>query len=633
MSKEIGIGKAAKLARVGEMVSVSIDGKTITAKVATNLSSTKVLVLFDGRTYHAYPESQRTILKSRKTVLAKHEKRKPLPKYEDSAVIVYKVRYNGGTNIACTLPYWRHYPGVGCVRVCGIGPYFSLNQCNQNNQPSLFEDTYNVGYFKRGFLDVFGAPMTHLDFFYPIYANLNYPYCRGPVVPSGIGVWSATNQVIKGDGTYTSRQWIVPEPLNMDPADIYINDYEHFFYNDPELTASVLLQWNALYGLLIGTPGLQNPYRNVEEWPFGPANVPLGGPWNSWEVILPMLDSSGNLLLREGTPRNRQPFPHEIRVKAVGIPNRVWRQIDIHGILIYNTYYTTGSNEGIEAWLNIREAEAHKRFYTRDPNATLDIRYSTTVRLPPASIISRTYSSIEETPEPPGSGWQLLWDTRTCPVTPPGSGIEFDKDYYYVTTNGTDSKLLGIFRSDDNVDVLLTNLGNGRYRGALRCGTKIVNQVQYFAEIKMFSSEEESIDTYIYPQPIPSVEEDWQDFKYRSWKIGLSEVPPDVHICMRGNSQQENSAQIDVASPGINFIPKLQTYIKLNLPANLESESIQALIDVYGYTALQATETEGERCSIRSLYRDVPIFLPQISLPSSAVSLVPIKISIYSNRS
>ena len=92
MSKEIGIGKANRLARIGEMVSVSINGKTITAKVATNLSSTKVLVLFDGRTYHAYPESQRTIVKSQKTVLAKHERRKQRSEVTTSVAILFEVR-------------------------------------------------------------------------------------------------------------------------------------------------------------------------------------------------------------------------------------------------------------------------------------------------------------------------------------------------------------------------------------------------------------------------------------------------------------------------------------------------------------------------------------------------------------
>jgi hypothetical protein len=95
MSKEIGIGRANRLARIGEMVSVSIDGKTITAKVATNLSSTKVLILFDGRTYHAYPESQRAILSSQKTVLAKHERRKQHPKVTISTAILFEVaNYN-----------------------------------------------------------------------------------------------------------------------------------------------------------------------------------------------------------------------------------------------------------------------------------------------------------------------------------------------------------------------------------------------------------------------------------------------------------------------------------------------------------------------------------------------------------
>jgi len=91
MSKHIGIGKATRLARIGEMVSVSINGTTITAKVAKNLSSTKVLILFDGRTYHAYPESQRTMLKNSRTVLAKHERRKQYSKVTISTAILFEV--------------------------------------------------------------------------------------------------------------------------------------------------------------------------------------------------------------------------------------------------------------------------------------------------------------------------------------------------------------------------------------------------------------------------------------------------------------------------------------------------------------------------------------------------------------
>lgn len=96
MSKQIGIGKATRLARIGEMVSVSINGTTITAKVARNLSSTKVLVLFDGRTYHVYPESQRTILKNGRTVIAKHERRKQYSKATTSIAILFEAaNYSG----------------------------------------------------------------------------------------------------------------------------------------------------------------------------------------------------------------------------------------------------------------------------------------------------------------------------------------------------------------------------------------------------------------------------------------------------------------------------------------------------------------------------------------------------------
>jgi hypothetical protein len=186
---------------------------------------------------------------------------------------------------------------------------------------------------------------------------------------------------------------------------------------------------------------------------------------------------------------------------------------------------------------------------------------------------------------------------------------------------------LGIFRADDNVTVLLTNLGNGRYRGALRCGTKIVDQIQYFAQTKMFSSTEESIDTYSYPATIPSVEEDWQDFRYRNWALAPADIPQSVNICMR-----VGSAGLNPIDPGINFMPKLQTFTRTSIPADLVTQSIQALFTVKSYTTLPPTETEGEKCSVKLLYEGVPISLPQLNRPSSAVSVSVLNISIYSDR-
>jgi len=629
MSKQIGIGKATRLARLGEMVNVSINGSTIAAKAAKNLSSTKVLILFDGRTYYAYPHSK-TVLPTKKiTALAKHEKRNSPKKYDESAVIVYKVRYSNGTGISCTLPYWNYYEGNGCVRVCGLGTYTSQSQCNQaNERNNSFDETYSVGYFKRGFLSAFGAPVTDLGFFYPINTDPEHVYCRGGFLQSGEGAMQAINQVIKGDGTYTNRRWIVPPPNYnvLGFSDLLIHKYEHKYYADPLITASLLQQWNSLYNLQFYDYEAANnpePGRGPYRPPWTGNYELIGSSWDSWESSIARLNPDGTLYVVNVPDR---PFPIQ-QWKSVGLPNWVWRQIDINAILIYDTYYYRGADEGLQTSNDVADITAWKRLNSGDMSFTPILRAQSAdsmTLLPPASIVSRTYSAIEEeTPVPPGSGWELLWDTRTCPPppNPPELDLGFDKDYYYVTVNGREPRLLGIFRSDDNVEVLLTNLGNGRYRGALRCGTRVINQIRYFAETRIFDSGDESIDTYSYPSVIPSVQEDWQDFKYRDWRI-VPGIPLDTDICLR-----------DRSGPGINVMPTLKTFTQIEIPTDLVTQGSQSLFSVFSYTSLPATETEGERCLVNLLFQDVPIFLPQINTTVSASNVTPLKISIYSNRS
>ena len=626
MSKQIGIGKATRLARVGEMVSVSINGSTITAKVAQNLSSTKVLILFDGRTYHAYPHSKTSVNAQHITVLAKHEKRKPAKRYNDSAVIVYKVRYSNGTTTDCTLPYWRYYEGAGCIRVCGIGPYFSLAQCNNANRDNPFNDTYSIGYFKRGFLSVLGAPITDLGFFYPISTNPDYVYCRGDFIDSSGGTGQTTNKVVKGDGTFTERQWVLPQPDygSLGYENLYINSYGHKTYDDSRITTGLLQQWNSLYNLEFysyqeansQTPG-RTAYRPL--WKYDALSDELFNRYARtalpWEALLWRLHPDGTYIRRD--PNNQ--YSPQLGT-WVGAPNWMWRRLDIHGILIYNTYYHNQADVALEFYTAVAQATAWKRQATRDSSFVLEVRSPSTIRLPPAQIISRTYSGEEDPPIPPGSGWELLWDTKTCP---PSSSpqLEFDRDFYYVTVNGQNPKLLGIFRADDNVDVLLTNLGNGRYRGALRCGTKIVNEVRYFAETKIFNSENDSVETYTYPATIPSVQEDWQNFRYIDWKIN-PDIPEDIEICLRDN----------ILSPGINFMPQFKTFTLIGIPPDLITQSVQTSFVVQGYTSLPATETEEETCLVQVLYQDVPIVLPQINVTGSIVEARPVSISIYSNR-
>ena len=536
MSKHVGIGKTSRLAKLGESVSVTVNGSTVTAKAARDLSSTDVLILFDGRSYHAYPHSKVAMARAQVTTFAKHERKQTTKNYNDSAVIVYRVRYDNGNETPCTLPYWQHYEGVGCFRICGSGEYSSLAQCNEANQDNdPFEDTYSVGYFKRGFLNVLGAPSTELGFFYPISTGLpDYAYCPGAFLSTGFTQEGAENAVIKGDGTFTNRSWILPTPNTANHYDVYLPSTDtsalrHSYYRDSRITAGVLQQWNSLYNLSF--------YRDGSGILLGPAGQVLGDNI-PWEAAIQRLNPDGSLMTNPDS--NFQP-----PFTWVGYPNWLWRQIDIKAIAIYNTIYFNGD----QTWLNqnnfIAFANSNRRFYSGDFGFTFtDIRRPGAV-LPPASIISRTYSANEETPTPPGIGWQLLWDTKTCPILPPIELTqEYDKYFYYVSLNGGEPKLLGIFRSDDNVEVLLTNLGNGRYRGALRCGTKTIGGVRYFAETRIFNSENETATTYAHPAIIPEAAEDWQYFKYRDWRITPG-IPADIDICLR-----------DRRGYGTNIIPR-----------------------------------------------------------------------------
>ena len=90
-TRNMWIGKAQRLARVGEYVLVTIDGKVVNAKVARPFSSTKVLVAQVGSDYYAYPEqvqTQRTIY--HKEVFKNERKKKP-PKYHVDYVYIYFV--------------------------------------------------------------------------------------------------------------------------------------------------------------------------------------------------------------------------------------------------------------------------------------------------------------------------------------------------------------------------------------------------------------------------------------------------------------------------------------------------------------------------------------------------------------
>jgi hypothetical protein len=616
MDKQMRIGKASKLGKTGELVSVLIDGNTVTARIAKTLSSTQVLVLFDGKYYHAYPDETTAKAKTVITSLAKTDKKNPKKKYSEDAVILYRVKYPNGGSIPCTYPYWNYYEGTGCVRVCGSGQYGSYGTCTEDNEPpasNIYDDKYSVGYFKRGFLSVLGAPSTELGFFYPITTGSpTYTYCPGMFYDTGFTQPGAESSVIRGDGRYTYRRWVLPEPRMNNPYELYLPStdtrvLQHSYYPDTSrINAAVLQQWNTLYRLNFYRDGSGLFLTGDSDQVMGD-NIP-------WEASLQKLNADGSLM--EGLDSDFSP-----PFKWIGYPNWLWRQVDIKAIAIYDTIYFNGDQSYFFQDTFRINAGQNRRFMSGDTNYTYtDIRRPTSI-LPPASIISRTYSNEEEAPLPPGGGWQLLWDTRTCPPPPPiDIDLEFDKYMYYVSVNGGEPRLLDIFRSDDNVQVYLTNLGKGRYRCGVRSGTRTVNGVQYFARTKIFTSESDAPFVFDYPSAIPEVPEDWQDFRYRDWKI-VPDINTEIDICLRG-----------FFGPGLNVIPSTQTFIEIGIPSDLVSEGINSVFTVASYATTPPIDTNPEQCSVTIVDVNIPLFLPAINTPAPPEDVEVLAISVYSDR-
>jgi hypothetical protein len=618
MSKELGIGKASRLAKLGESVSVVINGTTISALAAKNLASTTVLVVFDGQKYYAYPHSKVAKIMSAKN-LAKHDKKKPPKKYVDTTTILYRVREDNGRNIPCTVASWSYFVGRGCVRVCGGGSYSSQGACNNAHPPieeidDPFADTYSIGYFKRGFLSVLGAPVYELGFFYPInIRSVEYVYCPGGFFSTGFTQPGAAVSVIKGDGKFTSRSWILPRHATANPYDVYLPStdtrvMQHSYYPDTQrITAGVLQQWNSLYKL--------NFYRDGRGILLtGDSNQVLGDNI-PWETSLQRLNDDETLMVN---PEDdfQPPF------RWIGYPNWLWRQIDIKAIAIYETLYFNGDQSYFYQDTFKINAQANRIIGGGSPSFTYaDIRSSNTV-LPPASIISRTYSAQEETPIPPGSGWELLWDTKTCPSIPPADpDLDLDKYTYYLRVEGGDPRLLDTFRSDDYVRAYVTNLGSGRYRCVIRCGIISENGIQYFAKTKIFVSETDSPTIYSYPATIPEVAEDWQDFRYRNWRINPA---PDssINICWRGFSSTNN-----------NVMMLSQVLTAINIPTDLVTAPLNSTFTVSSYRTIPPDPPNAETCSVLLVQQDIAIFLPAIDTNAPAKDVEVLAISIHTNRS
>jgi len=89
-SQNMWIGTANRLAKVGETVAVTFNGKTVNAKVASSFASTRVLIIKAGDIYYAYPGKIQTRRFSHREQI-KHDKKKKRKKPPVQAIYTYFV--------------------------------------------------------------------------------------------------------------------------------------------------------------------------------------------------------------------------------------------------------------------------------------------------------------------------------------------------------------------------------------------------------------------------------------------------------------------------------------------------------------------------------------------------------------
>lgn len=458
---------------------------------------------------------------------------------------------------------------------------------------------HSVGYFSRGFLDNLGAPEVDLGFFYSTVSNPSgrrqlsltekseYPYCnsgrevsafvslRGnetnlsnssippvltsqPNTPVMTGYLITPDEyglegVIQNNLLFTGRQWILPSFPN--PYDVYItrNDESnfsatrHYFYRDTKfpfpiyagassLNIAMWQQWESTY---------KTQFYNPVDLVQGQTTIPffewagLYQPGRVWSpsgflYFAPKLGSNGQVIT--------EPSPIGIggvRViyQILGIPNWLWKEVQINCIAIGNTIYgafrTAITNDFI------RNAQANYRFQTgRDINYNFRVvqQFENDPSRPPAAaVVTKSVNLIEETPYPslPAPGerqWTLLYDTRTCPldiynpVPEPGIDYTYDVYDYYLISNIVEPMHLLTIRGDDMSKVYLTATESEVYGtilyGSLEDAQGESEEVEIkWCKLKTFISDG-TIEEFTHEIPEdapPFFPEDWQAFRNTSF--------------------------------------------------------------------------------------------------------------------
>jgi hypothetical protein len=458
---------------------------------------------------------------------------------------------------------------------------------------------HSVGYFSRGFLDNLGAPEFDLGFWYPTISNPSgqkqlsslekeeYPYCnsgrevsafvslRGnetnlsnftlpPVLTAQPNTPVITGYVISpeeyGLGTtfqndllFTGRQWILPGFPNR--HDIFIrrddesnvNATRHYYYRDSKfpfpiyagassLNIELWQQWENIY---------KTQFYNPVDLVQGQTTIPffewaglyqLERVWSpsGFLFLAPRLTDSGQILT--------EPSPigiGGIRIvyNTLGVPNWLWKEVQINCIAINNTIYGAFRTAVTQEF--VRAAQANYKFHTGlDINyniRTVNLPENSPLRPPAAAVVTKSVNLLEETPYPsllaPGEKpWTLLYDTRTCPpnlydpIPDPGIDYTYDVYDYYLITNIVEPLHLLTIRSDDLAKVYLTATESEVY-GTILYGSRQNEELTAeepeinWCKLKTFISDGTMEEfTHEIPEDTPPFfPDDWQAFRNTSF--------------------------------------------------------------------------------------------------------------------
>jgi hypothetical protein len=633
LGQNMWIGKANRLANVGELVSVKINNKVVQAKVARSFASLNVLVVKTSTgEYFAYPDKVERQRDVKRKEISKHDPRKTPDKETIDTVLIYAVKVN--TLAPCTYSYWNRRENE-CIESCADGLYTSRQTCISNLPPPIppnenpfaSRPIYNVGYFKRGFLSVLGAPSEELGFFYPIGISQAAPLCRGNFLPTGF-TQNNGRDVIMGDGTYANRKWLIPRTTGAS-YDVYMalqdsRSVSHGYYPDTRITSGVLQQWNNFYRLQFYSDGRGILLHDSSDF------ISLGN--NPWETSLQKLNADGTPVeFGEGTEAGE----YAGAFKWIGFPNWIWRQIDINAIAIFDTIYFSGNQSFFYQDTFTISANLNRRYLSTDPEFTYTNIVNPGQVLPPASIISCDYfadeNGVAARPVPPGGGWTLLWDTATCPSGTPGQEdnpppvveLPLYSFKYYLVVNGGEPIHLVDFREDDPHSIFLTNLGDGRYRCGIRSGYIRIDigagdtDIRYY-KLRIFSSDSPDVEEFIYPEVPEPYPEDWADVFYEEW---VTTNFQDTLPCL---VEFSNSTSMNI-QPNENIVTGLTPDV--NNPEDILNGSAQWLFSAYNYQSI-VNEEGLPACQITPIKEDISVFIPQIGVDEDPddVGLVTIKI-------